>query len=340
MPDAEPIRLRRVGGAHAAAARVWERGGLLSAALWPAELAFLGASSLRNALYDAGVLRAMRVGVPVVSIGNLTVGGAGKTPFTRWIVERLRARGRRPAILHRGSGEDEPALHASWQPDVPVRVGADRVAGARAAAAEGADVIVLDDGFQHRRLARDVDIVLVAAETGLGPVRLLPRGPWRERLPALRRADLAVVTCRTADAATAARVARRLAAVDGAPPVATAVLETAGWRAGGAGGAGGPPRGAAFAVTSIASPDAFAENARRAGAAVAAGLAFPDHHPFDAHDAARILSDAAGRALVTTEKDAVKLVPLLPETPLWVLLQRVRIEEGAAAVEEVLDRVV
>jgi tetraacyldisaccharide 4'-kinase len=337
MSEAEPIRLRRVRGAHAAAAGVWERGGLLSALLWPAELAFLGTSSLRNALYDAGVLRAMRVGVPVVSIGNLTVGGAGKTPFTRWIVERLRARGRRPAILHRGSGADEPALHAAWQPDVPVRVGADRVAGARAVSAEGADVIVLDDGFQHRRLARDVNIVLVAAETGLGPVRLLPRGPWRERLSALRRADLAVVTRRTADAAAAARVARRLLAVEASPPVAHCVLETAGWRAA---GATGPPAGPAFAVTSIASPDAFAENARRAGAAVSDGLAFPDHHTFDARDVARIVSEAAGRALVTTEKDAVKLAPLLPETTLWVLLQRVRIEEGAAAVDEVLDRVV
>jgi tetraacyldisaccharide 4'-kinase len=335
MARPEPIRLRRVGSAHAAAERVWDEGGPLAAALWPAELAFLAASAARNVLYDAGILRTVRVDVPVVSIGNLTVGGAGKTPFTRWVVERLLQRGRRPAILHRGSGADEPALHTAWQPGVPVRVGADRVAGARAAIAGGADVVVLDDGFQHRRLARDVNIVLVAAETGADPVRLLPRGRWRERLAALRRADLAVVTRRTADAATAEAVVARLENVRCAPPVARVLLEAAGWR----GPGGAPPAGATFAVTSIASPDAFAENARRAGAAVADGLAYPDHHAFDAADAARIVAEAAGRALVTTEKDAVKLVPLLPETPLWVLLQRVRIEAGEAAVEDVLDRV-
>jgi tetraacyldisaccharide 4'-kinase len=336
MRDDEAIHLRRVDRAHAAAERVWRRGGVLAAALLPAELAFRGVSAARNALYDAGVLRATRVDVPVVSIGNLTVGGAGKTPVTRWVVEQLRARGRRPAILHRGSGADEPALHGAWQPEVPVIVGGDRVAGARAASAAGADVVVLDDGFQHRRLARDVDIVLVAAEMGAGPVRLLPRGPWRERPSALRRAHLAVVTRRTADASTAADVARRLKELEGAPPVARMLLESAGWRRG---AESGQPSGAAFAVTSIASPDAFVENARRAGADVTDGLAFPDHHPFDARDAARIMADARGRVLVTTEKDAVKLAPLLPAAPLWVLLQRVRIEEGSAAVEDVLDRV-
>jgi tetraacyldisaccharide 4'-kinase len=338
MTDHEPVRLRRVGAAgHRLAARLWDRDDgirLASAALVPAELAFRGASAFRSALYDAGVLRSVRVGARVISIGNLTVGGAGKTPFTRWVIDRLLARGRRPAILHRGTGDDEPALHRAWHPDVPVLVGADRVASARLAIARGADVVVLDDGFQHRRLARDLDIVLIAAEHAAAPVRLLPRGPWREGLAALRRAHIVVVTRRTASAQAAAALARRLPpGLDGAP-VVRVVLESAGWRRDGR--AAAPPADEAFAITSIATPAAFAANARAAGADVRDGLAFPDHHAFSMRDVARIVDEAAGRPLVMTEKDAVKLVPLLPDTPLWVLLQRARIEDGAAAVEAAL----
>jgi tetraacyldisaccharide 4'-kinase len=320
--------------------RVWEdedgAAAVARAALLPAELLFRTGTRVRQALYDRAVLRSARAAAPVISIGNLTVGGTGKTPFARHVVDRLLARGARPAILHGGYGADEPALHRQWHPHVPVLVGRDRVASARAAVAQGADVVVLDDGFQHRRLARDLDIVLVAAESCDSPVRLLPRGPWREPLAALRRADLVVVTRRTATGEAARAVAAGLHRFATGSPIVIAELRADRWRDLSRAPAEAPA-GEAFAVTAIARPTAFLANARSAGADVRDGIAFPDHHEFTHGDVRRIVAAAADRTLVVTEKDAVKLAPLLPATAARVLLQRVLIEQGEADLESALD---
>src|SRR5436309_1283897 len=119
---------------------------------------------VRGALFDRDVLHAHRSAVPVLSIGNLSVGGTGKTPLAAWAAARLRAAGARPAVLLRGYGGDEPLVHAVLNPEVPVIVDPDRVAAARKALDAGADCAILDDGFQHRRLARIADWVLVSAE--------------------------------------------------------------------------------------------------------------------------------------------------------------------------------
>src|SRR6185312_3859607 len=168
-------------------------------ALLPFERLFGGIVGARDILYDAGWLPALETPIPAVSVGNLTVGGTGKTPISAWLAQGLAARGARPAIVLRGVGGDEPLVHRALNPTIPVVVGADRVAAVREAAAAGADIAVLDDAFQHRRVQRAADLVLISADRWTDDVRLLPAGPWREPLRAIRRATLVIVTRKAAD---------------------------------------------------------------------------------------------------------------------------------------------
>ncbi|MGE0479853.1 MAG: tetraacyldisaccharide 4'-kinase [Phycisphaerae bacterium] len=175
-------------------------GPLLGVLLAPAAWLYRCAIALRNRRYDRDPAASSAAPIPVISVGNLTVGGVGKTPMVIELVRRLRALGRRPAVLTRGYGarpgraadevlELRAALH-----DTLVVVDADRVRGAAAAAQQGADAVVLDDGFQHRRLRRDLDLVLVDALNPWGGGRLLPAGRLREPLASLRRAHAVIIT--------------------------------------------------------------------------------------------------------------------------------------------------
>src|SRR5687768_17614484 len=167
--------------------RVWFGSGpgstVARAALYPAELAYALVVNARGALYDRGVLTSRRPALPVLSIGNLTVGGTGKTPIAAWAAAQLLLGGGHPAIVLRGYGGDEPLVHARLNPEVPVVATPHRVAGVLATRERGADVVVLDDAFQHRRIRRHADWVLVSADrwTHRRP-HLLPAGPWREPL--------------------------------------------------------------------------------------------------------------------------------------------------------------
>ena len=327
---------------HDLARRWWagELGGagrVLDALCAPAEWLYRGGAEARNRAYDGRVLHSGHAGVPVISVGNLAVGGAGKTPVAAWLLQELLRRGRRPALLHGGYADDEPALHRLWAPQVTVIAERDRLRGASRAVAAGADVLVLDDGFQHRRIARDLDLVLVAAETWERSPRLLPRGGWREGHAALGRAHLVAVTRRTADRAHAGAVARELGALAPGRPVLELRLAPAGWVDGD--GAAAPPPGAAFAVAAIAEPAAFLANAAEAGATVQGRRLWPDHHAYTAADAATVVRDAAGLPIVTTAKDWVKLSKLLPRDAVRVLRQEVIIESGEAALEQALERV-
>ncbi|MBI4878532.1 MAG: tetraacyldisaccharide 4'-kinase, partial [Planctomycetes bacterium] len=151
---------------------------------------------LRNRAYDAGLLRARCAAAVVVSVGNLSVGGTGKTPLVAMLARAARAAGRTPAILLRGyrrgarraAESDEAALHARLAQGVLVVADPDRVRGAERALAAGADLLILDDGFQHRRLKRDLDLVLADARDPFAGGRLLPRGLLREPLSSLARA--------------------------------------------------------------------------------------------------------------------------------------------------------
>jgi tetraacyldisaccharide 4'-kinase len=316
-------------------------GSALDVALAPAEWLFRAGVAARGAGFARGVLKTERVSVPVISVGNLGVGGAGKTPFAAWLAGRLLARGRRPGIALRGYGGDEVLLHAELNPAVPVAAAARRADAAWALIGEGCDVVVLDDGFQHRWLARDLDLVLVAADSWRPGPRLLPRGPWREPLEALRRASAIVITRKTASLEAA--IATGLDLTGSAPfvPLLHCQLRPDGLSP----LQGGPARPLAslrgeriLAVSGLAAPEPFFATLRAAGAEVDA-LPFPDHHAFDAGDAAAIITRAGGRVIVMTRKDAVKLRPRLGATPAWVLEQRVEMEMNAERLEALLARV-
>ncbi|HEX2093902.1 MAG TPA: tetraacyldisaccharide 4'-kinase [Longimicrobiaceae bacterium] len=318
-------------------------GRVLDVALAPAELLFRAGVSARNLAYDRGWLRFERAPVPVVGVGNLGVGGAGKTPVAAWIAARLRGWGMRPAVVLRGYGADEIQVHRELNPDLPVFAAPRRVDAARRAAAAGCDVVVLDDGFQHRALARDLDIVLVPVEGWSDRRRLLPRGPWREAAAALRRAGVVVVTRKSAPAEAGERVARDVGRVAPGVPLAGCWIAPVGLVPA---LADGPPRrrapggGPALAVAALADPRPFVEHLVALGFDVELA-AYPDHHPFDAREAGALARRAGERPILMTHKDAVKLRSLLPSTAdAWVLRQEVRFTSGEEALERALGAAV
>ncbi|CAN5654605.1 tetraacyldisaccharide 4'-kinase [soil metagenome] len=331
--------LPTVGAIRGWVPRWWrgEGGGVgtaLSAALWPAEQAYRATMAVRALAYDA-VLPVGRAPSPVISVGNIAVGGAGKTPVAAWLAARLAARGLRPAIVLRGYGTDEILVHREINPEIPVFAAVKRIDGALEAAAAGCNVVVLDDGFQHLRLHRDLDIVLVAAESWSPRPRLLPRGPWREGIGGLERAGVLLVTRKTASAEEAARVVQSLGQL---APEAICVsariypdrlvnLQEAGESRSLASLQGET----VLAVASLADPRPFKRHLEDAGATVEL-VEFPDHHNFSASEAADLERRAAGRTLIMTRKEAVKLRPLLSVgCEAMVLQQDVEIETGRTA---------
>jgi len=299
--------------------RMWrgEAGALtmaLAAATVPLASVFGTLVGLRNWGFDRGLRRSAVGTIPVISIGNLAVGGTGKTPTAGWLVSELRARGWRPAIVMRGYGDDEILLHRRWNPEVPVIRSPRRMEGILRAERDGADIVVLDDGFQHRSVHRDVDVVLLSPAHG-ARTRLLPRGPFREPLRALRRADIVLVTAKADEERCGARqLASEVGFLPGMPPVAVFPFRHGSWLALD-GTPTPPPAGVPLVVTSVAEPEAFVRAVRDREGGVAGHLPFRDHHPFRAADAAEIHETAAGGWVATTEKDAVKLEPFLELLP-------------------------
>lgn len=300
--------------------------------LAPASRAYAAATALRNSLYDRGLLRSHLPAVPALALGNLSVGGTGKTPVSAWAARQLQSRGAHPAIVLRGYGDDEPLVHARLNQDVPVVIDADRVRGAATAAAGGADCVVLDDAFQHRRIARVADWVLVSAEQWRDDARLLPAGPLRESSAALERASVVIVTRKTAAVERARAIADRLASC--VPDGASAVMHL---RPDGLVAIDGARMGLEWlagrrfiAVAAVGAPGAFFGQLRALGATLDE-MSFPDHHRFTRDDVATILHRAAGReGVVCTLKDAVKLAGLWrgADRPLWYVSQAVAVDSG------------
>jgi tetraacyldisaccharide 4'-kinase len=312
------------------------------AALVPAERVFAGVSGLRTLLYDAGWVKGRSVSIPVVSIGNINVGGSGKTPIAAWIARWLRDHGAHPAIVMRGYGDDEPLVHRTVNADIPVVIGADRAAAVEEAVTRGADIAVLDDGFQHRQLNRDVDLVVVSADQWTDEVRLLPAGPWREPLSAIRRGSMVIVTRKAATerqvdrvneaiARVAARVPRmtvhlapdELIRVDGTERVSMTALNEE----------------HVTVVAAIGDPAAFFRQVESHAHRIHP-IAFRDHHRFSPSDVSRIVNEASGSArVVGTLKDAVKLRDLWPRGApgLWYVSQRVVVERGVGGLEQLLE---
>jgi tetraacyldisaccharide 4'-kinase len=249
-------------------------------------------------------------------------------------------------VILRGYGDDEPLVHRALNPDVPVIIGADRVAAVEQAAAAGATVAVLDDAFQHRRVQRLADIVLISADRWTGDVRLLPAGPWREPLESVRRATLVVVTRKAASDLRVGEVHEQLARIAPAIPRVSVRLAPGDLvRADGSGESlsvdvltGTRVR----AILSIADPQAFVLQMQAQGATVDARI-FPDHHSFTLAEIERATAGLTPNDLVIcTLKDAVKLRPLWPRLapPLWYVSQQVMVERGVGGLERVLDDVV
>ncbi len=325
--------------------RIWAADGPAAWALTPLSWLFGFGTGARNLLFDLGLLPSHALGLPAVSVGNLSVGGTGKTPVSAWVASELRAMGAHPAILLRGYGDDEPLVHARLNPGIPVIANPDRVAGAAEARAKGATVLVLDDAFQHRRARRDLDLVLVAAEQG-GAHRLLPAGPLREGHRALRRAALVIVTRKSASLAEAEGVAAAWTGFAGAPPTAVIALNPGPLRPVDAIGASLPLSSLAgkrvLAVSAIGAPGAFEAQLRAAGASVESA-AYPDHHAFSEGDVTALVRRADVTDLtICTLKDAVKLGPRWPrQAPgVWYLSQAVEVERGGALLRESLQRLV
>ena len=287
---------------------------------------------MRNYLYDCGVARSYTSSLPVVSIGNLTVGGNGKTPLCLYVVHELKARGYTPVILSRGYGGsnraprlvldadspdlvgDEPLLMAQTS-GAPVVVARSRSAGARLIERESlGDVIILDDGFQHRKLARELDIISAfagteeAVEAFVGG-ELLPVGRFREdRDAGLRRSSLFVVSFRRVLAAGEDMPAvndRLLSLVPSGVTVFRAAYELSEVRSLGDGSTV-PPQGV-HAFAGIANPEGFFDSVAHVGFEVAARHEFPDHHPFSESEVAKLVDGNPGTLFVCTEKDAVKI---------------------------------
>jgi tetraacyldisaccharide 4'-kinase len=305
--------------------------------LWPLSLLsmlFGAGVAMRGAAYARGLLRREALPVPVISVGNLAVGGTGKTPAVIALARALGGRGRRVGVLARGykgtvregallvsdgnrlladaaTAGDEPVLLARALPGVPVAVGPRRArAGRLLLERAGADLLLLDDGFQHRRLVRDADVVLVDGDAPFGNGHLLPRGPLRESPCALARADAVLVRAVAGEPPPLEAIHCYTAAHVGAAHTrVTGVLDADFHTAPDL--AGVPVLGAA----GIARPERFRATLAQTGARVLDFVPYPDHMAYTAADAAALgdRARAAGaEAVAVTAKDAVKLGALWP----------------------------
>lgn len=285
-----------------------------------------GATAVRNRRYDRQPARRIE-GLRVVSVGNLAVGGTGKTPVSSWVVDRLLGKSVLPAVVLSGYGEDEVLLHRRWHPEVPVFADPRRASAIARAREAGSRVVVLDDGFQHRAVARDLDVVLLAAEHRF-PGHVLPRGPYREPASALGRADAVLITRRSADVAGARRVAAEVDRIAPGVVVGGLVVSPDGW-SDVHGQSASAPEAPLLAVCALARPDTFVSALRVAtgeGTDIRA-YGFPDHHDYSERDMRRLRgeADSGGRVIVATEKDAVKMAGLAT-TPDSVRILRSTIE--------------
>ena len=316
-----------------------------------ARLALLPASGLwrlamdtRRLAYRRGWLATRDLPLPSVAVGNLTVGGSGETPIATWIARHYVTRGVRPGILLRGYGNDETLVHQHSVPEAVVVADPDRVAGAERALANGAQVLVLDDAYQRLDVHRDLNVLVMSAETTRAVRWPLPAGPWREGWDALDRADAVIVTRKRATPEAAQALARQVEGrVRGPIAVAHLGLGTL------EGLVSGTRRPASIlagkrvvAASGIADPDAFVAQTKATGAAVQVAT-WKDHHNSQDEDVAW-LAHAARRAdhVVITQKDAVKLRDRWPAAvpePLVALLD-LDWEEGGDAIAAVLDAVV
>jgi tetraacyldisaccharide 4'-kinase len=286
--------------------------------LWPASVLYGLVTATRTTLYSKGWLKQKRLKGAVISVGNISVGGTGKTPLVIWLAERLLQQGKRVAILTRGyrgadgTSDEVELMKSRLQNRAAFGVGKDRfMQGQQLQSKQAVDVFLLDDGFQHLQLARDLDIVLLDASRPVGGLPLLPAGPMREKTSAIRRADIIVFTRLENEdnakqliqcfwdlpifgASTLLLGFRRLYSVE---HELRTTLELG--------------DGPFFIFCGIGNPQAFERDLNIWGVPVAGRMFFADHHRYTADDVKKIekaAQQAGAKALLTTEKDSWNLV--------------------------------
>jgi tetraacyldisaccharide 4'-kinase len=321
---------------------------LLRGCLSLAEPFYSIVTGVRNQMFAAGTLKTHRALRPVISVGNITTGGTGKTPVVRWLADALRADGHSPAILMRGykaaPGEDsdEQRLLRLLLPGMVVEANPDRVAGSKRVIETHpqVDVLLLDDGFQHRRLHRDFDLVLIDASNPFGFEHILPRGLLREPLEGLSRASAFLIT--HAEQVTEdqrGQIASRLhefnphaqvyrcmhlqSNLRGSDGVSKKLCELSGQRV--------------LTFCGIGNPDAFERQIQQSGAVVMKTHRFGDHHHYAKQDMlslADLAKQAGAQALLTTEKDWVKIAPLADSVPHLPPVYRAELSIGFCGEDE------
>ncbi len=325
-------------------------------ALRLASLGYEGAIRVRNSLYDRRLVRTHSVGAVVLSVGNLTAGGTGKTPLVIWLCRALRERQIRCAILTRGyktpRGEisDEPALLAAQSPGAAVIVNPDRVAGAvEAICLRDAQALVMDDGFQHRRLGRDLDIIAIDATQPFGYGKILPAGLLREPITGLRRAHAVVLTrCDQMPQATLEQIEENIHRVNPDLAITRSIHAPVGItsRDGAEIGLAALRGKRVLAFCGIGNPPSFFHTVEHLGGVLIGSRVFDDHHPYRAGEIEQIQREAVvkGAALIlTTQKDWTKIAKLaFPQgrVPLAYLVIELQIIAGAQELTALLDRAI
>lgn len=339
---------RRQGDTHRLIRWLWtsRRFGarLARLGLLPAAGLWRGGMALRELAFRRGWRAAHELPRPSVAVGNLTVGGSGKTPIATWIARYYAGQGRRPGILLRGYGADEVLVHRHDVPEAVVVPNPDRIAGAAEAVAGGADVLVLDDAFQRLDVRRDLNVLVVSAETTLAVRWPLPAGPWREGWGAMARADFIVVTRKRATAEAAEALAAEIGRTVSVPiaRVHLGLHHLEGMLSGVSRPVESLRGERVVAATAIADPDAFVAQVKGTGAQVQVAT-WKDHYDFRDEDVAW-MARAARKAdhVVLTAKDAVKLRDRWPASapePLVAILN-VKFESGGDAFMAALDALV
>ncbi|HHS50762.1 MAG TPA: tetraacyldisaccharide 4'-kinase, partial [candidate division Zixibacteria bacterium] len=324
--------------------------------LAPLSWAFATISFLRWKLYRAGVLRQKKASAPVISVGNIAMGGTGKTPCVIWLARRLTDADFSPVVLTRGYGRthkgrtvlqgdaltarlagDEPSLMAEKIPDVPIAVHPDRLGSAREVGVCEGRVFILDDGFQHLKLARDFDIVLLLAHDPFSGGRFFPLGGLRDGLWRLREADAIVVVGEGG-------IPPELRFLAPDVPVFTAVKSFTGVKtlAGKTVESRVLETSPVLAFAGIGSPESFAETVLATGAELRDSVWFRDHHRYtiaDIREIERRAEECNADILVTTEKDAVRLAGITPRLETYVLSITMNINEQDNLLKLIIDRI-
>ena len=343
---------------------------LAKACLWLPAAAWSGVASVRMRLFRRGALRSSRLRCPVISIGNLSVGGTGKTPMVEWLTAQLAKRGYRAAVLTRGYGRDrpkdlrilgagsgaspddcgdEPVMMARRfhrkAPKALIAVAAARAAAGRVLDRSGlVDCFVMDDGFQHLWLQRSLDIVLVDAMRPFGNGHCLPLGILREPVSALKHADIIMLT-RAGAGDTLASLREFIRGVNPTAPIFRSRTVVTGLVPIGSDGRDAPSELGQVPVATfcgLGNPTAFQAQVRRAGFTVVADFTFPDHHRYsrrDVEDLVRRASEAEAEGLLTSVKDAVNLAAA-PELalPAYALQTEIEVHRGERLMEQVCER--